>query len=231
MKTKKIFLAALTAVLAIPAFGQWGSYSSSEGYAGFQNVQIGGYTADTIGEGARLYLNGFEWNGQNMFLSRYNNNSYNQTDLRVNIGCNRTGGDRFMVGNTGWWDGSTWESWFTVLNNGKVGIGTDAPYYKLDVNGTLRAKEIKVNLNSGADFVFEPGYRLKPLSEVQRFIQENRHLPEIPTANEMTGGDTDLGDLQVKLLQKIEELTLYVIQQNDEIQTLKDKLNKMETTK
>ncbi|GAB6012990.1 hypothetical protein MK137Hg34_000254600, partial [Viscerimonas tarda] len=102
----------------------------------------------------------------------------------------------------------------------KVGIGTDNPYYKLDVNGTLRAREIKVNLNTGADFVFEPNYQLKSLNEVQDFIKENKHLPEIPSAAEMTSGDTDLGVLQVKLLQKIEELTLYVIQQNDKIQTL-----------
>ncbi len=106
-------------------------------------------------------------------------------------------------------------------NPGNVGIGTINPFYKLDVQGVVRAHEVRVNLNSGADFVFENNYKLMPLSELYRFILENKHLPDIPTAMKMTESDTDLGELQIKLLQKIEELTLYVIELNKEIQTLK----------
>jgi hypothetical protein len=61
---------------------------------------------------------------------------------------------------------------------GNVGIGRD-PHYKLDVDGTIRAKEVKINLNSGADFVFEKDYNLMLLNELSRFITENKHLPEI----------------------------------------------------
>ncbi|GAB6012733.1 hypothetical protein [Viscerimonas tarda] len=117
-----------------------------------------------------------------------------------------------------------WNSWNRILT-----VNTDNCLAgPLDINGTLRAKEIKVTLNIGADFVFDANYQLKSLNEVQDFIKENKHLPEIPSAAEMTSGDTDLGVLQVKLLQKIEELTLYVIQQNDEIQSLKTKVNELE---
>jgi hypothetical protein len=144
--------------------------------------------------------------------------------------------DKFVIGRCTDITTGAMSKLMVVGNN--VGIGIDNPYYKLDVNGTIRAKEVKVNLNSGADFVFEPGYRLKPLDEVQSFIKENKHLPEIPTAAEMTNGDTNLGELQVKLLQKIEELTLYVIQQNgelqkqnDEIQSLKSELKELKTAK
>jgi hypothetical protein len=93
-----------------------------------------------------------------------------------------------------------------------VGIGTTTPAYKLDVAGTARAEEIIVQ-TSGADFVFENGYNLRSLDEVEQFIAEHGHLPEIPSAEQMQAGGMLVGDLQTRLLQKIEELTLYIIAQ------------------
>jgi len=104
---------------------------------------------------------------------------------------------------------------------GNIGIGTINPTYKLDVNGTIRAKEIKVDLN-GADFVFEKEYKLMPLNELETFIKEQKHLPEVAPAKEMQENGTDLGDLNSKLLQKVEELTLYLIDQNKQISQLKE---------
>ena len=121
--------------------------------------------------------------------------------------------------------GTVYHSRFTITDAGNVGIGRSDPYYKLDVYGTIRAREVKVNLNSGADFVFEKDYNLMPLGELSRFVSENKHLPDIAPAAEMTSGDTDLGEMQVKLLQKVEELTLYIIQQNSEIENLKAEIN------
>ncbi|MCL2596132.1 MAG: hypothetical protein FWD66_00405 [Paludibacter sp.] len=117
---------------------------------------------------------------------------------------------------------------FTITDAGNVGIGRSDPYYKLDVYGTIRAHEIKVNLNTGADFVFEKDYNLMPLNELSRFVSENKHLPDIAPAAEMTSGDTDLGEMQVKLLQKVEELTLYIIQQNEKIENLEAKVKVLE---
>lgn len=228
---RKLALAVLAGVLAFPVFGQTNQWKynlgNGNGIADFSNVFIGDYLSNKpVGEGTRLYLQGLDWNGRDMFLQRVNSSNYN--DLRVNIGGERGGIERFLVGNTMWYTTNTWQSWLSVLSNGNVGIGTDNPYYKLDVNGVIRAREVIVNLSSGADFVFEPGYQLKPLDEVHSFIKENKHLPEIPTAAEMTSGDTDLGELQVKLLQKIEELTLYVIQQQELIDALSKKVEKLE---
>ena len=115
----------------------------------------------------------------------------------------------------------------TYFNNpGNFGIGTTTPHYKLDVNGTIRAREIKINLNSGADFVFEDDYNLRPIEEVYSFIKENKHLPEIPSAAEMVSNGLEMGEFQIKLLQKIEELTLYIIEQQKEINLLKEIIQK-----
>lgn len=111
---------------------------------------------------------------------------------------------------------------------GSVGINTTTPHAstKLDVNGTIRAKEIKVSLNAGSaaaypDFVFKPGYHLRKLEEVEAYIKNNSHLPEIPTAAHTVKDGMALGAMQLKLLQKIEELTLYAIEQQKEINELK----------
>ncbi len=111
---------------------------------------------------------------------------------------------------------------FKILNNGDVGIGTPNPGYKLDVIGTIRAREIKVDLN-GADFVFEKDYKLMPLKDLEKFVQKNKHLPEIAPAKEMEENGTNLGNLNSKFLQKIEEMTLYIISQNESIEDLKKK--------
>lgn len=115
-----------------------------------------------------------------------------------------------------------------VTPDGSVGIGTTTPDTKLTVNGTVHAKEVRVDLNGAlADYVFEPNYELAPLSDVQTFIQENRHLPNMPSAAQAERNGVSLGEMQNLLLQKIEELTLYTLQQENRIKELEDKLNSL----
>jgi len=102
---------------------------------------------------------------------------------------------------------------------GNVGIGTTATEHKLDVAGTIRATEIKVEAQT-ADFVFEDDYNLRSLAEVENFIKENKHLPDIPSASQMEAEGVNLAEMNKLLLMKVEELTLYLIQQ----QKLIDKL-------
>ncbi len=115
-------------------------------------------------------------------------------------------------------------------SNGYVGIGTISPNEMLTVDGTIEAEEIIVEQNVGADFVFDEGYNLPKLDEVKAYIQQHNHLPGIPSAKEMKQNGVKVGNLQMKLLQKIEELTLYIIEleKRDHIKTRKiQKLEKM----
>jgi len=109
-----------------------------------------------------------------------------------------------------------------VQDDGKVGIGTtQIGNSKLAVEGRIAARELKLTVNPFPDYVFEKGYKLLSLEELQNFILTNKHLPEIPSADEVKSNDgIDVGKMQADLLKKIEELTLYIIQQDQKIKEL-----------
>jgi predicted DNA-binding transcriptional regulator len=116
-----------------------------------------------------------------------------------------------------------------ITSSGNVGIGTSNPTQKLSVNGTIRAKEIIVD-TGWADYVFEPTYRLAPLSEVEQHIKTQKHLPGIPSAAEIATNGASMGDLQTKMMSKIEELTLHLIAQEKEIAELRKQVADMKAT-
>jgi hypothetical protein len=99
-----------------------------------------------------------------------------------------------------------------VRGDGNVGIGTSIPQAKLAVKGDIFAQKVKVTQSGWADFVFHPDYELPSLQEVERFIKRNNHLPEIPSEKDVEKDGLDVGEINKKLLQKIEELTLYIIE-------------------
>ena len=118
-----------------------------------------------------------------------------------------------------------------INKNGNVGIGTTNPQSKLAVNGTISTKEVIVTLTGWSDFVFDTDYKLLSLHELEQFIKENKHLPEIPSAKEVEENGIHLGEMQAKFLQKIEELTLHAIEQQKLIEELQKRLSELENKK
>ena len=120
-----------------------------------------------------------------------------------------------------------------ITQSGNVAIGTDNPgNYKLAVEGKIAARGVKVTTTAFADYVFEPTYKLRPLSSVEKYINENKHLPGIPSAKEVEKeGGFELATMNVKLLEKIEELTLYVIELKKENEEMKKEIKEIREKK
>ncbi|WP_240628145.1 coiled-coil domain-containing protein [Flavobacterium anhuiense] len=115
----------------------------------------------------------------------------------------------------------------SFINSGNVGIGTKNPQNKLDVNGTIHSKEVKVDMDGWSDFVFKKEYNLPTLLEVEKHINEKGHLGNIPSEKEVIKNGINLGEMDAKLLQKIEELTLYVIDLNKKLEEQNKELEQM----
>ncbi len=116
-----------------------------------------------------------------------------------------------------------WMERMKITETGDVCIGTpNTAGYKLSVNGNIRAKEIKVEVANWPDYVFFPAYTPSSLSELEGYIKQNQHLPEIPSAAEVKEKGLNLGDMNVKLLKKVEELTLYIIELEKRMKKLEE---------
>ena len=294
------------------------------------DVHVGILNNGNFSYGNKLAFMGADDSGWDpLWMARYSE-SQDHTQLRMNIGDNTTGDDKFIVGNTVSGDVTkTWNPHFTVQNNDKIGIGTATPNARLDiaaditnqfgvifgrlpegnttndgtflgvrgygtqpinsnsfaiehhffgkinssinffrgadstsgfitfntkntermriqntgqvsigtsdldltphvmlsVKGSIHTREVIIDYKDAlADFVFKPDYKLMPLHEVKKYVSINNHLPEIPSAKEVAEKGMNVSEMQNKMLQKIEELTLYVIAQQEEINALKQKL-------
>lgn len=202
--------------------------------------------------GHHLWFSNLGDNTDPIFMARYNA-ALDASELRVSLGDTPDKRDKFSIG-TITWSNYNFTPMFTVqadgkvgiktndpqneldvngaikgksllITDGNVGIGIDNPKNKLDVNGTIKAKEIKVELDpEWPDFVFKKGYKLPTLEEVKKHIEEKGTLPGVPGESDVKANGVSLGEVNAILLQKIEELTLYVIKQQEEIDILKEKV-------
>ncbi|WP_146198855.1 SlyX family protein [Pararcticibacter amylolyticus] len=123
-------------------------------------------------------------------------------------------------GNIVWSSVSNQKAITFFSGNGNVGLGTLSPAEKLSVNGNIRAKEVKVETANWPDYVFSESYETPDLSAIESYIQANKHLPEIPSADDVSKGGINLGEMNSKLLKKIEELTLYMIEKDKQVNDL-----------
>lgn len=112
---------------------------------------------------------------------------------------------------------------------GNVGIGTTSPSHRLTVVGSVRASSFVGDVNSYADFVFKPEYKLASLPEVEASIKANGHLPDIPSEAEVKRDGLDLVRMHAKLLQKVEELTLYLIEHDKKLEAQKQEIQRVRT--
>lgn len=120
---------------------------------------------------------------------------------------------------------AAWTNLFHVGVNGNVGIGTSNPQAKLAVKGTVLAQRVKVSVAAAEwpDYVFSKNYTLPSLQEVENYINQHQHLPDMPAAAEVAKDGQDLGEMNRKLVQKVEELTLYIIDLQKRIAALEQK--------
>jgi hypothetical protein len=162
------------------------------------------------------------WWGNSLRLQRNIDNAVNScyidfgaSETNVGSGSHELG---FGVDNS---------EYMRISYGGNVGIGTTAPDAKLAVNGTIHSKEVKVDLTNWPDYVFNSDYNLLSLGEIKTYIDKNKHLPEVPSAKEMEANGVQLGEMNMLLLKKIEELTLYLITKDNEIKELKSEMEKL----
>ena len=135
---------------------------------------------------------------------------------------NTTNDTRFSI-----YTNSAGEAFSVNYYNGNVNIGaTNMPAgYKLAIGGDVIAERVVVKLQSNwPDYVFSPNYKRTTLSEIGEFINKNHHLPNVPSAQEVAKNGIDIGQMNSKLLEKIEEMTLYMIEQQKELKSLKEEV-------
>ncbi|WP_299159377.1 hypothetical protein [uncultured Tenacibaculum sp.] len=192
-------------------------------YAKFYLNKDGDLGIGTTSPNARLEIKGSETSYHQMIVgggigAAIQLESKNNTTQRPVLNGNNGNFSIQMWKNRGAWKSTP----FHIDSNGMIGIGIkDTKGFKLGVNGKIAATEIKVATYSNwADFVFKKDYNLPTLVEVERHIKEKGHLKDIPSAKEVEKNGFFLGKMDSKLLQKIEELTLYTIEQEKKIKVL-----------
>jgi hypothetical protein len=159
-------------------------------------------------------LNVYRANSQTQFLiGNSNTASGGYTSLAMGTSAD-TNGYSFIQSTKS--SGSAFGDIVMNQNGGNVGIGTTSPTQKLTVNGTIYGKEVKVDLNvPGPDYVFEQDYKLPSLEEIKSYIDQHKHLPEVPSAKEMEQNGINVSEMNMILLKKVEELTLHAVNQEE----------------
>ncbi len=163
--------------------------------------------SNSAGWGSGIYFKNTAPNGKGYGIYTSSYGSLNIADVNAGV-------DRIFIG-----------------ANGNVGVNTNKvsdANYRFFVEGAIRARKVKVDQDSWPDYVFDKNYTLLPLAEVERFIKKYQHLPEVPAAGDVKKEGIDLGNNQAVLLKKIEELTLYLIEQQKQMDALRQQVKELQ---
>ena len=168
-------------------------------------------------------------NGNSKVYNRIGQNYKSENVAFTMFGDDTTDRYSFM---TDYGDSGTYTERLVIMaSTGNVGIGTTSPDAKLAVNGNIHAKEVKVDLTGWPDYVFKESYTPPTLEEVEKHIKEKGHLINLPSAKEVEANGVELGEMNKLLLEKIEELTLYVIElkhENERLKNLEKRIKQIE---
>lgn len=249
---KKIYLAVIAVLSVIPfaSRAQWSGTSPGPIYYNDNNVGIGTSTPSsyfhggnnkvieisnsntTMNSQAHVILSTgstidnssagtISWMSKNS--SGFQGMAYISSALQGNATTNASARLTFATA-----DGTSIYPRMTIDKDGKVGIGTDAPDELLSVKGIIHSQEVKVDMSGWSDYVFKPKYTLPSLSSVKSYIDKNQHLPEIPSEQDVIKNGLNLGEMNKLLLKKVEELTLYLIEKDKQLDEQRKRLEKVE---
>ncbi|MFA6401710.1 MAG: hypothetical protein WCX31_08810 [Salinivirgaceae bacterium] len=215
---------------------------------GAYNVAIGANAGFTnISGNNNVFLGGFSGysntGGSNVFIGKsagYSNTGSNNVFIGYYAGYNETGSNKLYIDNSSTTTPLIYGDFSTNLVNinGKLGIGITAANLTgflsknatLGVNGSIAALEVVVaEYANWPDFVFDDGYRLNSLAEIETFIKENNHLPDVPSAADVKENGVNLGEMNKILLQKVEEITVYLIELDKSNKELKQRNQELES--
>ena len=177
-----------------------------------------GVSSTSLDTEAKLHIGPVLWNQKVFTITDWDNTSvfsvlgYGKIEMKGDIAINVTGGvayyDAFKIK----WNGN---DIFRITYDGLT-----------QINNTLKAKRVQVSVNVWSDYVFDNDYKLRTLNELEEYIKTNKHLPDVPSEKEVFKKGIDLGEMDGLLLRKIEELTLYIIEQEKRIKNLEEKIKK-----
>lgn len=183
------------------------------------NIGVGTYSPQ-----AKFHVQGDLQNNGNILLGHMGDTNY-LTSREVGQILGIRGSQDIVFGTYT----NNWINRMIISNSGNVGIGTLNPDSKLAVNGTIHSREVKVDMTGWSDFVFKKEYNLPTLEQVEKHISEKGHLENIPSEEEVLNNGINLGEMNAKLLQKIEELTLYMIEQNKRIDKQDEEIKELQS--